>query len=262
MIFPICDLHIHSIASGHAFNTIDEITAFAVQNGYSLVGISEHGPNMERAPHSGYFEMLYRLPSKVGEMTVLYGCEANILDKNGKLDINDELVASLDYIIAGLHGRTSFESGSMSDNTEAIVSLIESGRADIIAHPISLSFPANPEKIAEAALKNHVILECNKSVLRESITHRREDIIKLNAALFQTACSMGVEILFGSDAHHVSEMGISENENKMLKECYHTSLSDMLNPYPQKLRSLLAQRKKIRGEKFGGEQKSMLDNRS
>lgn len=30
--YPLADLHIHSIASGHAFNTIDEIVSFAGEN--------------------------------------------------------------------------------------------------------------------------------------------------------------------------------------------------------------------------------------
>lgn len=38
-----CDLHIHSIASGHAFNTIDECSSYAFLNQYSVIGISDHG---------------------------------------------------------------------------------------------------------------------------------------------------------------------------------------------------------------------------
>ncbi len=250
MTFPLSDLHIHSLASGHAFNTIDEITAFAAQNGYKLIGISDHGPNMERAPHSGYFEMLYRLPNKVNGMTVLYGCEANILDVSGRLDLNDDLIMSLDYVIAGLHKRTSYSGCSQSENTDAIVSLINSGRADIVSHPISLSFPGDPEKILQAALKNHVILECNKSVLREAVARHKDDIIKLNSVLFEGARDMGVKILLGSDAHHISEMAVSDDEDMMLKEYYHISLSDMLNSYPEKLYNLLMERKRARSETF------------
>ncbi len=250
MIFPLSDLHIHSLASGHAFNTIDEIVAFAAQNGYQIIGISDHGPNMERAPHSGYFEMLYRLPRKVKGITVLYGCEANILDVSGRLDLNDELISSLDYVMAGLHRRTSYSGSSQSENTDAIVSLINSRRADIISHPISLAFPGDPEKILQAALKNRVILECNKSVLCEAVARHKDDIIKLNSVLLEGAHDMGVEILLGSDAHHISEMVISDDENTMLKEYYHISLSDMLNSYPEKLYNLLGERKQMRSEIF------------
>ena len=49
-----CDLHIHSIASGHAFNTIDECARYSHDNHYALIGISDHGPNMEGALHMGF----------------------------------------------------------------------------------------------------------------------------------------------------------------------------------------------------------------
>ena len=142
MIYPNCDLHIHSISSSHAFNTIDEIIKFSEEHNYTVIGISDHGPDMERAPHIGYFEMLYRLPYRSGNMNVLYGCESNILDTKGNIDIPDRLIGKMDYIIAGLHKRTHYAGNSIDNNTKAIVSVIRSGKADIISHPISLGFLA------------------------------------------------------------------------------------------------------------------------
>ena len=47
------DLHIHSIASGHALNTVDEISAYAEKCGMTHIAITDHGPAMEGAPHGG-----------------------------------------------------------------------------------------------------------------------------------------------------------------------------------------------------------------
>ncbi len=250
MLYPKCDLHIHSISSGHAFNTIDEIIGYSGTNEYSLIGISDHGPDMERAPHTGYFEMLYRLPHRFGNMRVLYGCEANILDTKGKIDIPDRLIAKMDYVIAGLHRRTSYSGDNIADNTKAVVSAIRSGKVDIISHPISLGFLADPESIVKAALEEHIILECNKFVLKEAVIHQNNDVICLTTDLLNMASEVGVAVLLGSDAHHVSEMGISDEELMIMQEIYGVSLSKMLNENVSELGSILQKRKQLRSSMY------------
>lgn len=250
MLYPKCDLHIHSIASGHAFNTIDEIIEYSKANGYSMVGISEHGPDMERAPHTGYFEMLYRLPNQYGNMKILFGCEANILDINGNIDISDRLIAKMDYVIAGLHRRTSYHGADSDDHTKAIVSVIRSGKVDIISHPISMNFIADPKSIVQAASEENVILECNKSVLKEAVLHKNTHVIRYTADLLHMASKAGVAVLFGSDAHHISEMGISNDDMKIMKEIYGISLSKMLNDNVSELKRFLQKRKLIRSNAF------------
>ena len=37
------DLHIHSISSGHALNTLDEIRAYATKTGMTHIAITDHG---------------------------------------------------------------------------------------------------------------------------------------------------------------------------------------------------------------------------
>ena len=246
MIYPNCDLHIHSISSGHAFNTIDEIINFSEKHEYSMIGISDHGPDMERAPHIGYFEMLYRLPHRVGNMNVLYGCESNIIDINGNIDIPDRLISEMDYIIAGLHNRTCYTGNSIDDNTKAIVSVIRSRKADIISHPISLGFLADPEIIVQAALEEQIILECNKSVLKEAVIHQKKEVIHLTTELLNNALEAEVPVLLGSDAHHISEMAISDEELSIIKDIYGISLSRLLNENVTKLEHILLRRKKQR----------------
>ena len=247
---PVCDLHIHSIASGHAFNTINEIIQYATNNGYSMIGISEHGPNMERAPHTGYFEMLYRLPHQFGTLKTLYGCEANILDTDGTIDLPDRLIAKMDYVIAGLHKRTDYSGRDRNDHTKAIISVIRSGKADIISHPVSLNFTVDPERIIEAALDEHVILECNKSVLKEAVLHQNTEVIRCTTTFLHEAFKVGVAVLFGSDAHHISEMGITDEDMNIMQEVYGVSLSEMMNGNMSELKCFLQKRKQIRRDKF------------
>lgn len=241
------DLHLHSLASGHAFNTIDEIVRFARIKGYYAVGISDHGPQMEGAPHSGYFEMLSRLPKAVGNTQVLYGCEANILDGLGTLDIPASLIRKLDYVIAGLHRRTPYQGRTAVEHTGAVVSSIRSGCVDIISHPISLNFMADVKEVVQAASEHRVILEANKTVMLEAVRHARRDVIAATKALFSEAQAAQVPLLFGSDAHHTSEMGLSEAEAALIAEQYNLDLSRVINCRPTDLLNLLRERRSIRG---------------
>ena len=246
------DLHLHSIASGHAFNTIDEIIRFAQINGYFAIGISDHGPQMEGAPHSGYFEMLSRLPKAVGNTQILYGCEANILDDFGTLDIPASLIQNLDYIIAGLHKRTPYQGRTAVEHTKAIVSSIRSGCVDIISHPVSLNFIVDVKEVVQAATQHHVILEANKTVMLEAVRRDCRGIIVATRALFAEAQTAGVPLLFGSDAHHTSEMRLSESECALIAEQYHLDLSRVVNNCPADLLKLLQERKTIRGGLVNG----------
>ena len=44
----IMDLHTHTVASGHAYNTIYEMARSASERGLSLLGITDHGPAIDR----------------------------------------------------------------------------------------------------------------------------------------------------------------------------------------------------------------------
>lgn len=225
----VCDLHIHSIASGHAFNTIDEIVQFSEKSDYKVIGISEHGPNMEGAPHRGYFEMLYRLPKAYGELKVLYGCEANILDRAGMLDLDDSILAKLDYIIAGLHSRTSYSGILTEEHTDAIVNAIQSDRVNIVSHPVTPRFIPDVRAVVEAASRHNVFLEANKNVMLSAIREQNAEVLFAYNELFRLAERDGVGIIFGSDAHHISEMGLNSTEYGVILDNYNINFGEVVN---------------------------------
>ena len=51
----LLDVHIHTIASIHAYSTIRESIAAAKERGLVLVGISDHGPALPGSIHEMYF---------------------------------------------------------------------------------------------------------------------------------------------------------------------------------------------------------------
>ena len=40
------DTHTHTLVSGHAYNTIDEMAAFAAEKGVTHLAITDHAPKM------------------------------------------------------------------------------------------------------------------------------------------------------------------------------------------------------------------------
>lgn len=42
----VCDMHTHTIASGHAYNTINEMAQAASEKGIKFLGITEHAVTM------------------------------------------------------------------------------------------------------------------------------------------------------------------------------------------------------------------------
>lgn len=49
-MYPV-DLHMHTFASTHAYSTLSDYIAEAKRKGIKLFAITDHGPDMEDAPH-------------------------------------------------------------------------------------------------------------------------------------------------------------------------------------------------------------------
>jgi putative hydrolase len=98
------DVHTHSIASGHGTcATMTDMAKAANAAGLKMLGISDHGPKTLGGGRISYFRSLaFAQPKRLG-VRMLYGAEVNILDQEGKLDLDDEILESLDYVIASMH---------------------------------------------------------------------------------------------------------------------------------------------------------------
>ena len=46
----LADIHMHTLASGHAYGTIREMAAAARDRGLALIGVSEHAPGIPGTP--------------------------------------------------------------------------------------------------------------------------------------------------------------------------------------------------------------------
>ena len=140
------DLHVHTIASGHAFSTVKEVAEAAAGRDLKMVGITDHGVKMPGGPHEYYFWQLLGLPRFIAGVEILRGVEANILDASGSLDLPERLLAELDLVLAGFHEGCGYEPGSVEENTRAMIGAIHNPFVNIICHPGNPVFPVDIEK--------------------------------------------------------------------------------------------------------------------
>jgi len=198
------DLHIHSIASGHALNTVYEISREAEEKGMGLIGIVEHGPSIEGAPHEGYFWVSDQLDELYG-VRVLLGIEANILNENGEIDLKGELLAKQGVVIAGLHARTPYRTNNLESNTQALVNVMQNPLVQIISHPYRTDFPVDIERVFQEAYKTQTLLELNNQIFAQQFS--QEGFLETYKRLIDLSKKYGYPLIAGSDAHVAKKIG-------------------------------------------------------
>lgn len=211
----ILDSHTHTVASGHAYSTVHEMAKTAADKGLLLLGITEHGIAMPCTCGEFYFANLKVLPRELYGIEVMFGTEANIMDYEGKLDMNQKLLSRLDVVIASLH-IPCIKPGSRQQNTSAIIKAMENPYVNIIGHPDDARYPVDYEAIVQAAGEHHILLELNNTSLQPFSTRvgaKENDIILLNLCK-----KYGVPVIMGSDAHTQEDIGNFRNAEVLLEE--------------------------------------------
>ncbi|EQF61340.1 PHP domain protein [Clostridioides difficile CD175] len=210
----IMDVHCHTLISGHAHSTFKEKVEEASKKNIKYLGISDHGPNMPGGPHPFYFYNLHLLPREVQGVKILRGIEGNIMDYSGNLDIQEDMLQHLDYIIASLH-RPCIASGTKEENTNAILKVMDKPKVKIIGHPDDSRYPLDYEPIVKKAKDKNILLEINNSSL-SSNSHRTGTWENVSHML--TLCkTYGARVILGTDSHICYSIGEFENAEKVLE---------------------------------------------
>lgn len=210
----IMDMHTHTVASGHAYNTLFENAKYASEIGLQLLGTTDHGPLMPDAPHEWYFGNFKTLPRELFGITMLYGCEANIIDYEGNFDLPLERQEKLDIMIASIHEPVMQASNDKDLNTLAFLKAMDNPNVNIIGHPGNPRFPVHEEELVKKAKEKNILIEINNS----SFTTSRPGS-DINCSKLALACKeYGVRIILNSDAHVCLRIGDFSNAEKMLKK--------------------------------------------
>lgn len=199
------DLHTHTIASGHGSKaTVTQMAEQAKKKGLSLIGISDHGPATAGSATVSYFRSLGIAPGKRAGLNVLFGAEVSILNSEGALDLPDEVLKKLDYVIASLHRPVKLP-GDIAENTRCYIEAMKNPYIKIIGHCDDTHYPADYPALVKAAMEHQVYLEINNSSL--SPNGYRGDTSFNNLMILNLCKHYQYPVLLSSDSHGTGQVG-------------------------------------------------------
>jgi putative hydrolase len=200
-----CDCHSHTVASGHAYSTVAEYAAEAGRKGLELIVITDHGPRMPGGPHLWHFSNFGVVPRFWGDVEVWGGVELNILDLEGRFDLEDRDLAGLDLAVASFHTPFFPQGGTQDALTRTALRVMAHPRVAILGHPDDDRFPLDYDELARAAAATGTLLEVNNSSLLPTTSRKgaRDNYLRM-----LDACGRhGARVVLDSDAHIHTDIG-------------------------------------------------------
>ena len=220
------DVHMHTTASDGR-NSIREMADAALKCGYEYIAITDHSKNLamtngldeERAlEHIGKIREVDR--AMEGRIRVFAGIEVDILG-DGELDLDDDVLAQMDVVIASVHSR--FEQ-SREEMTARVLRAIENPYVRILGHPTGRlllrrePFALDTGAVLRRAAELGVAVEHNAAPERLDLCDRD----------LRLAREMGCKIVINSDSHDARNLGRMGFGVRQLKRAWLTA-GDVLN---------------------------------
>jgi len=225
------DLHCHSSWDGGK-NSIEEMARSAIDLGYGYIGISDHTKFLRIENGLNGKQLLdqnveikkinEKLKKQKIEFTVLHGCECNILN-DGTVDIKDEVLEKLDYVIAGVHSTLKMGKREMMARIEKTM---RNKNIDILAHPTGRIVGQRDEyqidfnKILQIAKETGTILEINSS-----------SRLDLRDIYIRKAKNEAVKMIINTDAHQKEQLNLMEYGVGMARRGW-AEKEDIINTLP------------------------------
>ncbi|MCX8129254.1 MAG: phosphatase [Clostridia bacterium] len=233
----VVDSHTHTVASGHAYSTVQEMAREAPNNGIKMFAITDHGPAMLGGPSLYHFGNLKVIPSELYDVRIIKGVEANIIDFDGKIDMPEEYLKRLDFAVAGFH-EICIKPATVEEHTNAIINVLKNPYIDAVAHPGNPQFQVDVEKVVKAAKENNKCLEINNHsfIIRTGSEKNCRDFVLM-------CKEYGVKVVCGSDAHISFSVG---NFGKVLSLFDELKMPEelVLNTSVEKFEQYLREKKK------------------
>jgi DNA polymerase (family 10) len=196
------DLHMHSQWSDGVLD-INTLAALAAERGYDYIAVTDHSPSLSIA-RGLTLERIHQQLTEIRAnqhrypLTVLAGIEVDIKG-DGSLDVPDEKLAKLDWVVASVHSNFNLGREQM---TARIIRAMENPYVRVIGHASGRLLQRRPgyqldwEQIIRAAKDLDVALEVNSS----------PDRLDIGDIIIARAVAAGVKIVINTDAHSGSEL--------------------------------------------------------
>jgi DNA polymerase (family 10) len=220
------DLHMHTTASdGH--NSILEMAEAALAVGYKYIAITDHSKilamtgGLDEARALEHIKNIQQVDRRMeGRMRVFAGIEVDIL-ADGALDMDDEVLAQMEVVIASVH--TRFEQ-SREEMTARVLRALENPNVRILGHPTGrLLLRREPFAIDIGAVLRRA------SELGVAVEHNAApERLDLNDRDLRLAKELGCRISINSDSHDARNLGKMEYGIRQLKRAW-LGPEDVLN---------------------------------
>ena len=193
------EMHCHSSWSTDARNTIEEMARAAKGRGYRFLCLTDHSHYLRDGRLEAQWEEIAAVNALMKPFRVLRGIEVNIR-ADGSLDIADDVLRELDWVIASLH--TSFDRSP----TERILGAMDNSHVDCIGHLTGRRLlkrdgaAVDVERVVERAVETGTALEINS----------QSDRLDMRDTHARLAGEAGVRIPVTTDAHSVGALDYAE----------------------------------------------------
>lgn len=193
------DLHMHTTESDGRASMLEMATA-AQALGREYIAITDHSKALAMAngldeARVVAFAQHVRDANRRGlGIRVFSGIECDIR-KDGRMDLADDALAELDFVIGSIHSSMNLEPEAMTDR---LLKAIECQYVRVIGHPTGRellrreAYSFDFERVAREATRRGVAFEINSSPAR----------LDLHAALIRAAKAQGARFVVSTDAHH------------------------------------------------------------
>lgn len=218
-------------------NSIEEMAEEARRLGLEYIAITDHTKGLAMTGGSDekkllrQMAMIEEINRSLKGITVLKGAEVNI-NKDGSLDIKDEVLAELDVVGIAVHSHFNLPRREM---TERIKRAMRNPHADILFHPTGRviqkrePYDVDMDEIIRTAKETGTVLEVDAYPNR----------LDLKDEHVRKAIEAGVKLVIDSDAHSVNHMRFLEFGVAQARRGW-ARKNDILNTLPEKdfIRSL------------------------
>ena len=197
------DCHLHSTWSDGGA-TIEEMATTAISLGHEYMVLTDHSPRLtiahglNRERLLAQFEDLAVLNEQLAPFRILTGMEVDILE-DGQLDLDDDLLARLDVVVASVHSKLRMERPLM---TQRMVLAAASPHVDILGHCTGRLIGKRPESVFDA---DYVFAACAQYGTAVEINSRPERLDPPKE-LLDLALSYGCFVSIDSDAHATGQL--------------------------------------------------------
>ena len=195
--------HLHSTWSDGGAS-IEEMAATAVSLGHEYMVLTDHSARLtiahglDRERLLDQLDELAVLNERLAPFRILTGMEVDILE-DGRLDLDDELLARLDVVVASVHSKLRMERQLM---TQRMVLAAASPHVDILGHCTGRLIGKRPESTFDA---DYVFAACARFGTAVEINSRPERLDPPQE-LLALALSYGCFVSIDSDAHATGQL--------------------------------------------------------